>query len=170
MTIFNESFPVSYNICILRILWHPQWINKIESKKVIDFKNIIYLNTHILMNMRWYNGIFELFLFLIEFYMDEYVIRIEKFKYNNEQFFFIVHYAYLKLLGLVAFCPDKSMMQTCLWITWTKHFIRWYKINSKARTIVSDALPLISLVSHNHVHHKHSTKWAYWTWRLTLPV
>ena len=46
--------------------------------------------------------------------MDEYVIRIEKFKYNNEQFFFIVHYAYLKLLGLVAFCPDKSMMQTCL--------------------------------------------------------
>ena len=56
----------------------------------------------------------RLFLFLIEFYMDEYVIRIEKFRYNNEQFFFIVHYAYLKLLGLVAFCPDKSMMQTCL--------------------------------------------------------
>ena len=37
------------------------------------------------------------------------------------------------------------MMQTCLWITWTKHFIRWYKINNKGRTIVSDALPLISL-------------------------
>ena len=43
---------------------------------------------------------------------------------------FPVHYAYLKLLRLVAFYPDKSMMQTCLWITWTKHFIRWYKTNS----------------------------------------
>ena len=28
--------------------------------------------------------------------------------------FFFVHYAYLKLFELVAFCPDKSMMQTCL--------------------------------------------------------
>ena len=28
--------------------------------------------------------------------------------------FFLVHYAYLKLLRPVAFCPDKSMMQTCL--------------------------------------------------------
>ena len=36
-----------------------QWIDKIESKTIIDFKNIIYLNTHILMNVRWYNGLFE---------------------------------------------------------------------------------------------------------------
>ena len=56
----------------------------------------------------------DYFFFLIEFYMDEYVIRIEKLNITTNSFFFIVHYAYLKLLGLVAFCPDKSMMQTCL--------------------------------------------------------